>query len=307
MALRLADHWLWDFWTATEGDVLHLFFLQAPRSLGDPELRHRNATVGHATSRDLRTWTRLPDALDRGEPGSFDDRATWTGSILRVGDEWVMAYTGIRDADARQRIGFARSGDLATWTRGGPVLEADPRWYEAETWRDPWLFAHDGALHLLVTARATGGPEDGRGVIAHARSTDLASWEIGPPLTEPGDFATLEVPQLARVGDRWRLLFSAHPAEHSAARLARTGIPAEGGTHVLSAASPLGPFEPEGDEFMVGHPVTRHYAGRLVRHGDRWRFLAWRERGAGDEFLGELGDPMDVGIAPSGRLAVTVS
>ena len=304
MTLRLAEDWLWDFWTATQDDTVHLFFLHAPRSLGDPDLRHRNATVGHASSRDLRTWTRLPDALGRGEPGAFDDRATWTGSILRADGEWLMAYSGICDADDRQRIGFARSPDLATWTRGGPVLEADPRWYEAETWRDPWLFHHDGGVHMLLTARATTGPADGRGVVAHAWSGDLASWEVGPPVTDPGEFATLEVPQLERIGDRWRLLFSAHPDEHSAARRARTGLPAEGGTHVLSAASPLGPFEAEGDGFLVGDPVTHHYAGRLVHHDGRWRFLAWREADGDAPFLGELSDPMDVGIAPSGRLVV---
>ena len=49
------DHWLWDFWFARDGDDVHVFYLQAPRSLGDPELRHHNATIGHAVSRDLRT------------------------------------------------------------------------------------------------------------------------------------------------------------------------------------------------------------------------------------------------------------
>jgi beta-fructofuranosidase len=307
MGHRLAEHWIWDFWTVTHDDLVHAFFLQAPRSLADPELRHHNATIGHATSRDLRTWTPCPDALATGPAGTFDDRATWTGSILRTGDGWVMAYTGICEADDRQRIGFARSADLATWTRCGPVLEADPRWYEDETWRDPWLFRHDGALHMLVTARARTGPVDGRGVIAHARLESPGSWEIAPPITDPGDFATLEVPQLAHVGGRWRLLFSAHPDEHSAARLARTGLPAEGGTHVLSAAAPLGPFVPEGDGFMVGDPVTRHYAGRLVRHDGRWHFLAWRESLGDEVFLGELADPMDVHVAPDGRLAVAVA
>ncbi len=55
MALRLPEHWLWDFWFAQDGDDVHLFHLQAPRSLGDPALRHANATIGHAVSRDLRT------------------------------------------------------------------------------------------------------------------------------------------------------------------------------------------------------------------------------------------------------------
>jgi beta-fructofuranosidase len=51
--LRLDDQWIWDSWVAVDGDLYHLFFLKAPRSLGNPGKRHINATVGHATSRDL--------------------------------------------------------------------------------------------------------------------------------------------------------------------------------------------------------------------------------------------------------------
>ena len=47
--LRLDDFWVWDSWVADDGDAYHLYFLQAPRSLGDPALRHVHATVGHAT------------------------------------------------------------------------------------------------------------------------------------------------------------------------------------------------------------------------------------------------------------------
>ncbi len=59
----LADDWLWDSWLADDGELFHLFFLCAPKSLGDPELRHSHARVGHATSTDLRTWTRIADAV----------------------------------------------------------------------------------------------------------------------------------------------------------------------------------------------------------------------------------------------------
>ena len=81
MPLRLPDKWVWDFWLARERDRHHVFFLQAPRSLGDAELRHRNASVGHAVSSDLRSWTVLPDAIRPGPAGAWDDVATWTGSV----------------------------------------------------------------------------------------------------------------------------------------------------------------------------------------------------------------------------------
>jgi len=54
--LRLEDDWIWDSWIADDGETYHLFYLHAPRALRDPRLRHTSATVGHATSTDLKTW-----------------------------------------------------------------------------------------------------------------------------------------------------------------------------------------------------------------------------------------------------------
>jgi beta-fructofuranosidase len=148
MTLRLPDHWIWDFWFAEDGDDVHVFFLHAPHDIGHQELRHGHARIGHAVSRDLRTWAVLPTALIPGPPGSFDDLATWTGSTIAVDGRWYMFYTGIstREAGAVQRIGLATSDDLLRWEKQGMVLEADPRWYERrgpgapdEAWRDPWV------------------------------------------------------------------------------------------------------------------------------------------------------------------------
>ena len=43
--LTLGDSWVWDFWLAREGGHHHVFYLCAPRSLGDPERRHFNVTI----------------------------------------------------------------------------------------------------------------------------------------------------------------------------------------------------------------------------------------------------------------------
>ena len=73
--LDLPDHWVWDYWGADDGARRHLFFLKAPRSLGDPDLRHRNASVGHAVSEDLQTWSPVADALLPAPSPAFDDPA----------------------------------------------------------------------------------------------------------------------------------------------------------------------------------------------------------------------------------------
>ena len=86
-----------------------------------------------------------------------------------------------------QRIGVSTSPDLLTWTRSDALLlEADDRWYRRrpgagpdEHWRDPWLVRDDAGLwHMYVTAQVPG--ESGHGVVGHATSRDLETWEVGP-------------------------------------------------------------------------------------------------------------------------------
>jgi beta-fructofuranosidase len=310
MSLRLPDRWLWDFWFARDGEDVHVFYLQAPRALRNPELRHHNATIGHAVSRDLRSWRVLPDALGPGPPGDFDDLATWTGSILRHAGAWHLLYTGIARAEdgGVQRVGHARSTDLLRWERLGAVLEADPRWYERATWRDPWVERVGDRFQLLLTAGATSGPPDARGVIGQAWSDDLRSWQAGPPLSAPGEFGQLEVPQRVHLGGAWRILFCATDADHGAARRARRGVVAESGTHYLTSAHRQGPYALDRDEFLVGDPGRgRHYAGRLVEHAGGWQFMAWRMHDARGAFLGELSDPMPVVVGSGGELSVRVA
>ena len=38
MVIAIDGKWIWDSWYAKDGDTFHGFFLQADRSLGDPDL-----------------------------------------------------------------------------------------------------------------------------------------------------------------------------------------------------------------------------------------------------------------------------
>ena len=294
MALRLPDRWMWDFWFACDGDDVHVFYLQAPRSLGDPELRHRNATIGHAVSRDLRHWEILPDALGAGPPGGFDDLATWTGSVIRHDGRWLLFYTGISHGEDLQRIGWAQSADLVGWERRGVLSQADPRFYERAHWRDPWVaWDADARLwRMLVCARAREGDPDRRGVIGHACSPDLERWTVGLPVSAPGAFHEMEVPQLVRLGGAWRVLFCA-----------RTEL--AWGTHYVTGAARFGPYVLDRDEFMAGDREGSHYAGRVLEHGGEQHFFAWRMNGP-DGFVGELSDPMPIALGDDGSPSVTL-
>jgi beta-fructofuranosidase len=314
--LLLPDHWTWDFWLAKQNRTYHLYFLMAPTSLGDPDLRHVNARVGHAISHDLRSWEVLGEALGPGAPGDWDDQSTWTGSVIETPDGWQMYYTGVRRSEDGliQRIGRATSTDLHTWQKDeGFVLEADPRWYEQLdldtwfdlTWRDPWVYwdAETGDYRMLITARSHEGPVDARGVIGMARSADLVEWEVLPPVAAPGSFGHLEVPQLERIRDRWYLFFSAYEWAHSADRAGR-GLSACG-THYLVGESSRGPFALDGEEFFSGDPRGELYAGRVIEtfEGEHV-FLAFLQFVDGGPFVGGLSDPFPITVGENGALSI---
>lgn len=313
--LTLDSHWTWDFWIARDGGTYHLFFLKAPKSLGDPEQRHWHARVGHAVSSDLRRWDVLPDALGPGEEGAWDDKATWTGSALHAEGRWHMFYTGInqREGGAHQRIGLATSEDLVEWTKADePVLVLDTAHYEGGVegwpfvdWRDPWVYrsaAHD-EYRMLFTARAPGGEVDERGVIGQARSTDLRTWETLEPIVAPQEFAHLEVPQLFEAEGRWYLSYSVYAHAHSASR--QETVPAQTGTHYFVADAETGPWVSPGDDFFCGDPAGELYAGRFERDPEgRLVFLAFLQAVDGEPFVGGLSDPMPVTVEPDGRLVL---
>jgi beta-fructofuranosidase len=319
MTLSLEDRWIWDFWLVAAGGLAHVFYLQAPRSLGDPQARHWHVSIGHAVSADLVRWEVLPDALAPGPPGAWDDCTTWTGSVVRHGGCWKLLYTGTRRAESGlvQRVGLATSDDLLTWQRhaGGPVLEADPRWYRPldrddwhdHAWRDPWVLPDPGGdgFHAYVTARSTApGERLGRGVIGHARSADLVDWQVGAPVTVPMGFGQMEVPQVLQLGGRWYLLFSSDTGTQHPARAA--GLPGTG-TYYLVGDSPEGPFEASTLGVLAADEAGSSYAGRVFELDGEPLFLAWNGPIEGGAFRGGIGDPRTVEIRRDGRLQLAAA
>ena len=304
MTFSLDTHWVWDFWLADDGDLFHLYYLHAPKALGDQNLRHRNARVGHATSADLARWTDLGVVLEPGAAGDFDETATWTGSVIAAPDGgWRMFYTGARflspgSSANVETVGVATSRDLHTWTKSpGPITRADARWYETlgssswpeEAWRDPWVFAdpNGAGWHMVVTARSNSGDVRDRGVIGHATSDDLETWTVHPPLSAPGaGFAHLEVPQLAEVGGRTLLLFSCDDAALSGER---QGV--SGGIWALEVDSPTGPFDVSGAALIASEEL---YSGRIIRdRAGNWVLLAFENSAADGGFVGSIADPIE--------------
>jgi glycosyl hydrolase family 32 len=309
--LRVAGTWIWDSWVVDDGERYHLFFLRAQATPEQPERRHTGAQIGHAVSHDLIDWDDLGTALAPAR-GGWDDLALWTGSVVRGDDgRWRMYYTAITTAGyglRDQRIGLAESDDLATWRRVGdrPVLDPDPRWYRtieedprrSETWRDPYVFRDpegDG-WHMLVCARVRAAPRNEDGVLGHARSRDLVTWELGPPVTEPAGFGQLEVAQVRRVEGRWLLVFTCHPEEQAAERRARFG---DFSTWVVAGDGPLGAWDVARAKPFREEPLL--FAAPLVQERDGgWAFVGFRNREAEGVYSFEIVDPIRVRLDDAG-------
>jgi beta-fructofuranosidase len=307
------DHWLWDFWLADDGKLFHIFYLHASKSLGDPDLRHRNARIGHATSDDLISWTDHGQIFELGPRGAFDDTANWTGSVTRGQDgRWRLYYTGSRflapDSNHNvETIGMAVSEDLYSWTKlAGPVCRADARWYETfgtsswpeEAWRDPWVFPDpDGKRwHMLITARANRGDVTQRGVVGHAVSTDMEHWEVQPPLSQPGaDFAHLEVLETFSIENRNYVLFSCDTPRLSGKRHNTMG-----GIWYMTVETFAGPFDPSAARLLASQ---RLYAGRVVQQRDgKWILMGFDN---GPPFTGSISSPIPILAHADGTLSVS--
>ncbi len=315
MTLHLDDSYVWDFWLAPRlcaDEPFHCYFLQAPRSLPDPEMRHDRARIGHATSTDLTHWEYHGTILPLGEPGAWDDWTQWTGSITRHEDRNYLFYTGRSTSEAGnvQRVGLAISDDLYHWNKAAenPVLEAVTPSYAAPAaggsvrsdCRDPWIIRYDDQWLMYYTASAAGVPRERCGVVGIATSPDLIHWTPGPPVADPGVFGEVEVPQVFPLGDRWAMLFCT--ARHAVIEGKQASW---NGTHYLLADSPYGPFTLAPEPLLLADEPGSLYAARAIL--DPWLgtyIMAFHRHDAHGKFIGDLIDPIPLIVDPAaGRLA----
>lgn len=310
--LQLADHWAWDCWLFDDGDNFHIFFLRASKALGDPDRRHFRASVGHAISKDLKSWTLLPDALVSGDAPAWDDVATWTGSVVKnpVDGLFYIFYTGVTRSGSGivQQVGYATSTDLITWNKNvsNPVVSADSRFYEGQetgdpdtNWRDPWVFFdyRDNKWHMLVTADIKGGGIKTRATVAHATSLDLKVWEVLPPLHGESGFGQVEVVQVEKIDGRYVLIFcvTSHHINDF-----KPGF--QTGTYSVPIDSPTGPIHFDRAEIIDADGI---YAGRIIKDRDgQWVLLGFENGQVKEEFTGRISDPIPLIMTEAGTLKV---
>lgn len=321
MVLALDNQWIWDSWYAHDGERWHGYFLKADKSLGDSDLRHMNVTQGHAISDDLVNWEYLGTCLKPSDGPAWDDKTTWTGSVVQDGDgRWHLFYTGTCAAEDAmyQRVGHATSTDMHSWERVGDGLCLDltgpnAELYEAEwakgfwhdrAMRDPWVMrdpSGDGWL-MYFTARVPGVAEANEGgAIGFATSPDLMTWTLQPPVFS-GSYGQLEVPEVFEVNGRWYCLFCTSAIHWSEGRKAKAGVPPVTGNHYLIADDPRGPWE-VAPGFLDGGLPCRRYAARILKTDQGLVIMGFDDNGK-DNFVGHVRDPEPVTVDAAGFLHV---
>lgn len=322
MTLKLENDWIWDSWYAHDGDRWHGYFLKAPKSLGDPDLRHFNVTQGHAVSDDLVNWEHLGTCLAPAEGPAFDDYTTWTGSVVQDdGGLWHLFYTGTSHAEKGmyQRIGHATSTDMHNWERVGDGLcldltgptadlyekdHAKGFWHD-RAMRDPWVMRDpegDGWL-MFFTARVPGEAEaNNGGAVGFATSPDLATWTLQPPVFS-GGYGQLEVPQVFEHDGQWYCLFCTADEHFSEAQAAATPGGPVTGNHYLIGDGPRGPWR-IASGFLDGANPCLRYAARIVPTDDGLVILGFNHTAPDGSFGGFVMDPEPVVQQQDGLLKV---
>jgi len=312
---------MWDFWLVKKKGFYHIYYLQAPRSIKNPDVRHSVASVGHAVSKDLEIWKEDGTVLEAGWEGSWDDTSIWTGSIIGKNEKYYMFYTSRskREAGKIQRIGVAISEDLYVWKKyeNNPVIEADLNWYEKvdisdeglEHWRDPFIIynSEDKFYYAFICARVNHGDYNGRGCIARAKSRDFLGWEVMSPATDAGNFYEMEVPDLHFKNGRWYLLFTTSSTAYSE-KHKKEIIPltAQTGTLYYQSITLLDKFTPIRDKEVLLSTETQTYTARVIKdmYGDNV-VLTWKIKAEGfDGFAGCLDRPRRLQYMLDGTLKI---
>ncbi|MBX2878314.1 MAG: family 43 glycosylhydrolase [Granulosicoccus sp.] len=324
MAFSLEDMWVWDAWYIRDGSTIHMFFLHAPKSIGNADHRHFYASIGHAVSEDMINWAYQGPVIKPSVEPAWDDLATWTGCVVKRTDgQWMMFYTGTSRAERGhiQRIGSALSSDLYAWKKmsGQPTVTVNKNYYATlddprftdEACRDPHVFRDpDGnGWHMYFTASGLRDNLLENGVIGHATSQDLETWEVQAPIFEGDLYGELEVPEVIEINGCWYLLFSTSARMISEAYRSRRTTAPETGTHYLSSTNgPLGPWELTQERFVLGDTQERYYVARKTPDPNgQLSLIAFNNLDADGNFMGGLSDPIPFGVLPDGALRATAT
>ena len=303
--LRHPGNHLGDAWFYTEGNICHCFYLTCPLS----EERHTCWDIAHATSEDMVHWQLHGLVIEKGGNGEWDQTCLSTGTILKRGEWYWMAYTGKWD-DIPAKVGLARSRDLYHWEKcpHNPVGWPDGNYYAVcgsgarkfSHWRDPFLMEHEDSVYMLTCATNASAQQDASGTVGVMRTTDMIHWEyVSPPQIEEV-CQELECPQVFHLNGKYILLFSSYQMLFSQKLQTEAGNQLRQTSYYMVSDHIWGPYRFIRDYHLLPDQLpdpcaNEQYANRLVQfHGKTWILgTVWSENGD------YIADPREVTFDPS--------
>ncbi|MCD8534200.1 MAG: glycosyl hydrolase family 32 [Verrucomicrobia bacterium] len=269
------------------GDTYHLFHLILPN----------HDYIAHAVSKDCINWKRVKNALWVGDPGEWDDDMLWTMNVIKSDGQFEMFYTGLNQKEhgLYQKIGKAVSHNLMDWRKVNdppfPIESSGP-YYESRhdnnrqwvSFRDPFIFDHQGRRYILICARSQDGQMSRRGLVG-IYELDGAEARPLPPLFYPRVYDDIECPCLLWIGYQFYLIGS---------------IREDIKVHYWYADTFPGDFKSFHDNVLL---PQGNYAARVMRDGDR--FLLFCFYVSGDEVENAhryLPPPKELAVDTHGKL-----
>lgn len=224
------DGWFGDVMPFVQEGVCHLFYTHLDfDDEGVPD-RSKRLKWGHLSTRDFVTFEEHATAIPAG--GAEDpDLLAGAGSVIGpVDGRYYAFYVGIHPhaherGEVEQVVLRATSTDLETWRKDPDFrLEADPRWYDRNAWRDPFVIPDGaGGWRMLLCAQENITPARRGGAVGLAVSQDLDHWEARPPLFSPGTTLAPECPEVFDLGGRAYLLYSTYSDRFAVRHRVRDG------------------------------------------------------------------------------------
>lgn len=173
-----------DFAVASLKGRFHFYYIERRLQEATPFYPGHEIFFGHASTENFIDWE-VHDPVMLIRPDSWEEAHMWAPCIIRRGDEFIMAYTGV-NRHISQNIGFASSTDLFTWKRwdSNPLSPCKDKpwaaWWEdhISSCRDPNIVEADGRYWLTYTANT----KQGASCIAMTSTADFRSWKDHGPI-----------------------------------------------------------------------------------------------------------------------------
>lgn len=301
--------------------LLHCIFMQYLRP-GSKRDKAEHFTLGHAVSKDLISWKPLPNALNRGAPGSYDDLEMWRAYTIRHGDLIYLFYTARSSRKPGvQSIALATSKDGINFERypGNPILSPDARWYHNES--DPIRLGllEDQELRCDCRDFGVARDPDGNGywgvfsarqrgreyaqttVVGLAHSRDLIHWEQFPPCFAPNKYAGADVPHMFHLDGRWYLILYTGNVYGQRKRASDPNLIHS--TIYAVADRPQGPFRELDSNILIGSVERGSIACMTTEvDGEPYLFFSQGECRSGDVQHGTISLPQRLKTDAQGHL-----